>query len=82
MHASHSVAAISLYPNPTSSKVNISSTEKVEVVQLLDMQGRVLQIQAANEKQATIDLTGKAKGIYFLKVSTEKGTAIEKIVKE
>ncbi|MBK8600745.1 MAG: T9SS type A sorting domain-containing protein [Flavobacterium sp.] len=72
----------SLYPNPTSSKVNITSTEKVEVVQLLDMQGRVLQIQAANEKQATIDLTGKAKGIYFLKVSTEKGTAIEKIVKE
>jgi len=72
----------SLYPNPTSSKVNIISTDKVQVLQLLDMQGRILQTQTANEKQATIDLTEKAKGIYFLKVSTDKGTAIEKIVKE
>lgn len=72
----------SLFPNPTSAKVNITSIDKVQVIQLLDMQGRVLQTQTANEKQATIDLTGKAKGIYFLKVSTGKGTALEKVVKE
>lgn len=70
-----------LYPNPTRSNVNVSSKALIKSIQLRDMQGRTLETTTPNERQMVIDLSEKAKGIYFLEVTTESGTAIEKILK-
>ena len=74
--------SVTVSPNPATIQVNVKSDSTIHSIQVYDVQGRILQTKLAIEKQATIDLTGKAKGIYFLKVSTDKGTAIEKIIKE
>jgi hypothetical protein len=35
-----------------------------------------------DESESRVDMSNYANGIYFLKVATDKGTAIKKIVKE
>ncbi|MBL0012915.1 MAG: leucine-rich repeat domain-containing protein [Flavobacterium sp.] len=73
---------VSIYPNPTSSMINIKSDAEVQSISLLDIKGRVLSSQKVGTKQIAIDLTGKAKGIYFLKLVTAKGISIKKVMKE
>jgi Leucine-rich repeat (LRR) protein len=71
--------SVSISPNPTSSKVNINSNNNIKSIEVYDVQGRILQtILNANN----LDLSDKTNGIYFLKITTEKGSKIEKVVKE
>ncbi|MGC4040150.1 MAG: leucine-rich repeat domain-containing protein [Flavobacterium sp.] len=74
--------SVKIYPNPTTSIINIQSEFNIESIQLYDMQGRVLEtvLEAANTSK--LDISGKSNGIYFLKIKTEKGSKVEKIVKE
>lgn len=72
--------SISIAPNPTSSEVNISSKYHLKSVELYDLQGRILVTFLGNTK--LLDISDQASGVYFLKIITEKGAAIEKIIKE
>lgn len=73
-------AAVSLYPNPTSGVVNIKSAAGIEKVELYDLQGRLLQVEQNGAE--SLDLSGRAKGIYLVKISTAKGVQTEKIILE
>ena len=75
-------ASISIYPNPTKGNVNINCNSTIKSVQLYDVQGRLLQTNLINENQANIDISNQSKGIYFLKITSDKGIGVEKIVKE
>ncbi|MCZ8197215.1 MAG: T9SS type A sorting domain-containing protein [Flavobacterium sp.] len=72
--------SVSIYPNPTSSKININSNFNIKSVELYDVQGRVLVTQIGSSK--SMDISDKTNGIYFLKITTEKGSKVEKLVKE
>jgi uncharacterized repeat protein (TIGR01451 family) len=73
---------ISLYPNPTKDKVNISGDFTLQSVQLYDVQGRLLQIQLADGNQTVLDIALQSNGVYFIKVTSDKGIKVGKIVKE
>jgi Leucine-rich repeat (LRR) protein len=71
--------SVSVSPNPTASKININCNNTIKSIELYDVQGRVLEtILNANN----LDISNKTNGIYFLKITTEKGSKIEKVVKE
>ncbi len=71
--------SVSVSPNPASSKVNFICNSNIKSIELYDVQGRILEtILNAN----TLDISGKTNGIYFLKITTENGSRVEKIVKE
>ena len=72
--------SIGIYPNPTSSKVTINSNFNIKSIQVYDIQGRILETIIGNNK--ILDITDKANGVYFLKITTKKGSKIEKVVKE
>ena len=80
--------SISIYPNPTSGNVNINvndninSNNTIKSVELYDVQGRLLQTQLLDEVQTTIDISEKSTGIYFLKITSDKGSKVEKLIKE
>lgn len=74
-------ASISVYPNPTKGNVTINCSNTIQSVQLFDVQGRLLQTDLINQNNTVIDITGKANGVYFLKVTSEKGIIVQKIVK-
>ncbi|KAF2519858.1 T9SS type A sorting domain-containing protein [Flavobacterium salilacus subsp. salilacus] len=75
-------STVKLYPNPTTGNVTVIADTIVKSVELYDIQGRLLQVNTINDTQATINLTEKPSGLYFVKVITENGTKVEKIVKE
>ena len=74
--------SVKIYPNPTSSIVNISGDFNIKSIQLFDVQGRLLQTSLSNDTNTILDLTQKAKGMYFIKVISEAGIKVEKIIKK
>ncbi len=72
--------SIAVFPNPTASKININANTNIKVVALYDIQGRILQTILGN--QTVLDIADQANGIYFLKITSEKGSKVAKIVKE
>lgn len=73
---------ISVYPNPTSGIVTIEGKSNLKSIQLFDVQGRLLQTKLQNDVSASIDISDKSNGIYFLKITSETGIKVEKILKK
>ena len=73
-------AAITIYPNPVGDVLYIQSSTAVEQLIIYDISGRMLK-QIPNPSQE-INVSSLAKGIYLVKVKTEEGEVIRKIVKE
>lgn len=78
--------SVVVYPNPSSTVVNIASilndNNTIKTIELYDVQGRLLQTAIVNNVSATLDIAARATGVYFLKITTEKGVKVEKINKE
>lgn len=73
---------IAVYPNPAKDIVTISADSNLQSIQLYDIQGRLLQTAFENNNSTNFDMTNRTAGIYFLKVTTEKGTQVEKLIKK
>lgn len=72
-------------PNPSSGIFEISMQEKnapVCKMEIFDCVGKIIKVANILEQKTTIDLTSSPKGMYFIKLSSEKGTLVRKIVVE
>lgn len=70
---------ISIFPNPVSHQLNISSDKKVEQVLIYDLMGKQI---LRREKEKNIDVSLLKSGIYFIKIKTDQGEFSQKFVKE
>ncbi len=75
-------SSVVIAPNPTKNTINVNCSTTLNSVTLFDVHGRVLLIQFVNDSQSSIDVSNYTNGIYFVKVTTEKGSTVEKIIKE
>jgi len=86
------VADIQIFPNPTTGELRIETSDmryEISEIEIYDMIGRKLisnlksQISSLKSQisNQTIDISHLSAGIYFLKIQTEKGTIIKKIIK-
>jgi hypothetical protein len=78
-------ALCSIFPNPATDMLNIESTinNQIRSIQLYDLSGRLISRKAAlNKTYVRLSLSELKlnKGIYLLKVSTQKGNEIKKVV--
>ncbi|WP_415060682.1 T9SS type A sorting domain-containing protein [Flavobacterium sp.] len=75
---------ISVYPNPVKDVVNITvkNDSILKTIELYDVQGRLLQTQLVNDVHSELNVSSRANGMYFIKINTDKGTKVEKLVKE
>ncbi len=71
---------ITVFPNPAQSQVTITSDALLQSIALYDVQGRLIWTKIRNENSVSIDISGQSAGIYFLKIKTDKGFKIEKLV--
>lgn len=74
--------SIAVFPNPTSNFVTVKSKNTIKSLQLFDVQGRLLQTNFSNQKETKMDISEKANGVYFIKITSEGGVKIERIVKQ
>ena len=75
-----------VYPNPTSSKINIQSfdyqTDNLQI-EMRDITGKTLLTQYAdNSDNIQIDLSGFPAGIYFMTIASSKHIRTFKIIKQ
>ena len=70
---------LNIYPNPVKSSFTITTSEKILSMELYDTLGRKLK-SLTNEK--TNNIENLEKGVYFVKVKTEKNEYIEKLMKQ
>lgn len=76
-----------IYPNPTTDEVYIAvkSADRTDiVVSCYDLQGkRIYQqhMQAGNGRTGKIDMRAFPAGTYFIRISSDKGYKVEKVIK-
>lgn len=69
----------SIYPNPTSSTLNISAEIKFQSYKIVDMQGKVLDSGKLNN--GSIDVSALRQGLHYLVVETKEGIVSKKFTK-
>jgi hypothetical protein len=71
---------VQIYPNPTKSIINLKSTHEIKSLEVCDLSGKLI-MKTINPKNS-VDLSSIQKGMYFLKISLDKGVIVNKIIKE
>lgn len=69
-----------LYPNPAGKNVKIKHAEAVAVLQVYDLQGRLLLERSSVKNEEEIDLSGLFPGTYIVVLSMERHTVRHKLV--
>lgn len=62
---------ISVYPNPSSGQFNFNGLEKESKIEVFDMSGKIIYQSTASGDFETINISEKAKGIYFYRITKE-----------
>lgn len=77
-------SALSIYPNPVESVLNIEATDGISNAAIFSLSGRQMNfVDCNNTPIATIDCNNLPAGVYLLGVTLSDGTrAIEKIIKK
>lgn len=74
--------SVSVYPNPTKEEVFINCDNTLKLIELFDVQGRILQTVIENKNSSKINLSDQSNGLYFVRITSEKGKSVEKIIKK
>lgn len=80
--AEGAIAQISwdFYPNPTDGWLQISASMKDATVELMDMQGRVMETHRMEDYSMTLDLSDRARGTYMIRLIHAGGVHMERII--
>lgn len=76
------MAEISIYPNPAQNKVRIASEITLQSIEIYNLLGERLYSQNVSTKDEEINLTGFLPGIYLIKVDTENGSVVRRLLVE
>ena len=73
---------VSVVPNPSHGRVEVTSSCGLQRVTIYDAQGVQVQTQQVSGNAAVVDLGGRPAGLYFVVVYTPAGTVCRKLVIE
>jgi len=71
-----------IYPNPSSSKINISASSDFNKVEVLNLLGQTVIAQPNSNNTASLDVSHLNNGVYFVRIVSENGTNVKKFVKQ
>ena len=69
-----------LYPNPTSGIVKVNA-ESLQQIILFDLTGREVMHKESHESQTSVDLSALPQGTYIMKVVTDNGSCVKRVIK-
>lgn len=76
----HEAFQFSVFPNPAKNKLNFQTKESVSSVEVINLIGQ--KVLGANTVKNALDVSALAKGVYILKLSSDRGVSTKRIVKE
>jgi hypothetical protein len=71
-----------VFPNPTDGKLVVSSEYSVEGIEIFDIMGRKCYVSRVTCNENTIDISHLPTGMYFIRIQTDNGAEVQKIVKK
>ncbi|MEI6899240.1 MAG: T9SS type A sorting domain-containing protein [Bacteroidota bacterium] len=72
--------SVRIYPNPVRSTLNINATSQIHEVSLIDFTGKTVLSIHASAKEVHLTVNGLVSGIYSLKVMTDQGVLVKKVI--
>ena len=74
---------VNIYPNPADDKVYIETQAQTVNIEIYDIYGRVqnLRISESQNLRISIDVANLKSGIYFIKINTNEGNIVKRIIK-
>ena len=69
-----------IYPNPANNIINISSSENIEKVEILDVVGRVVKSQVVSSNLVSIEISDLKPNVYFINYTINGVTISKKII--
>ena len=85
MDNKESLDKISVIPNPTTGELRITNYElRIDRIEVLDITGRVVSSNhpITSSSNPQIDISNLNAGIYFVKIATDIGIVVKKVVKQ
>jgi len=77
----HEATSVNVYPNPNNGTFTIEMTSSVLLgYQLFDAVGKLIESTPRSSTTGHITVSGISSGVYFLKVETENGVVVKKVV--
>ncbi|HBG71482.1 MAG: hypothetical protein A2W93_14620 [Bacteroidetes bacterium GWF2_43_63] len=75
-------AKVSFFPNPVRNILSISAENEISSITISDANGRIVLVKNLIRSQnVEVDLLSLEDGIYFVRVQTQTGNALQRIVK-
>ena len=75
--AANELDALTFYPNPTNGTITFNTTD-IRKVEVMDAMGRIV---AVYNDSYIVDLSKLSKGHYTLRVTTDRGAAVRKVIR-
>lgn len=72
---------LKVYPNPVTGILNVSNTQEIASVKVINMLGQELLSKEVNDSAAQIDLSNFTNGTYFVQVISGNATKTVKVIK-
>jgi len=74
---------VEVYPNPTTGELSVEThrNASLQSVEIFDIYGRKCHVSRVTRHENNINISHLRAGIYFLKIETEKGMNVKKIIK-
>jgi trimeric autotransporter adhesin len=70
-----------IYPNPTTTFLNIENSEKISKIKILNLLGLELKQQNSDDLKSQIDISDLSNGTYFIQIITDDKEQIAKFIK-
>lgn len=73
---------LSVWPNPVNNTLNINSPLSKGIIQIISLDGKIVQSQSFNSRTNQIDVSNIKQGMYILNVSDNKNTIKSHFIKQ
>lgn len=81
-NASFDTSNFSFYPNPVKDILNLSYSQNISKVQVINLLGQEVIAKSLNDSQTKIDISSLVKGTYLVRVTSNNLVKTIKIIKE
>ncbi|MBP5515896.1 MAG: T9SS type A sorting domain-containing protein, partial [Bacteroidales bacterium] len=71
-----------LFPNPASDQVQVASSFRISTVEVYSLSGQLVSRVKADGISATLDTRSLPSATYLVRIATNHGTAVKKLVIE
>ena len=68
---------VKIFPNPTSNILNITSTETISEIEIVNVMGQVVYRKKVNTDNAVCDVNGLANGVYVVRIHSRSKSGVE-----